>query len=107
MAFSKSTIKKLKKDGRFDCCEFCGACIPRLENKGLQASHIISDKCDGLDHPDNAIVLCNHCAEAFDRFLKGKIAKAFAYYNTLRQAKLSAPSDWSNAEGRRATGDVI
>jgi 5-methylcytosine-specific restriction endonuclease McrA len=107
MAFSKSTIKKLKQNGRFDCCEFCGACIPRLENKGLQASHVVSDQCGGPDHPDNAIVLCNHCAEAFDRFLKAKIAKAFDHANSAQGTKFSAPNDWLKAEGRRATGDVI
>jgi hypothetical protein len=107
MAFGKSTIRQLKKDGRFDCCEFCGARIPRLENNGLQAAHVISDQFGGPDHPDNAIVLCNHCAEAFDRFLKAKIAKAFHYTNSIRQTTFSAPDDWPKAEGRRASGDVI
>ncbi|MGO9586385.1 MAG: HNH endonuclease [Limisphaerales bacterium] len=107
MAFSKSTIKKLKRDGRFDCCEFCGARIPRLENNGLQAAHVISDQNGGPDHPDNAIVLCHQCAEAFDRFLKAKIAKAFDHANSTRQTAFSVPNDWLDAEGRRATGDVI
>jgi hypothetical protein len=107
MPFSRPTKKKLRETGRFECCELCGSKTPRLANKGLQAAHIVSANEGGLDHPDNAIVLCNRCAEAFDRLLKAAVAKAFMCCNSKSHTKYKAPQNWYKAEGRRAKRDDI
>jgi hypothetical protein len=107
MPFSRPTKKKLRESGRFECCELCGSKTPRLDNKGLQATHIVSENQGGPDNPDNAIILCNSCAETFDRLLKAVIAKAFMCCNSNSYTKYKAPSDWYKAEGRRAKKDNI
>lgn len=107
MPFTAQTKRSLMAAGRYECCEFCGSKIPRLENNGLQAAHIVSDSSGGLDNPDNAVVLCHSCAEVFDRFLKAKIAKAFQLSNTQQGTSFTAPPDWPTGEGRRSRGDDI
>ena len=107
MPFSSSTKRTLKRQGRYECCELCGSKIPRLENNGLQAAHIISDSSGGLDKPENAVVLCHSCAEVFDRFLKAKIAKAFETSRSEHGTPYVTPPDWITGEGRRSKGDEI
>jgi predicted restriction endonuclease len=101
MAFSKKVKERLKKDGRFKCCEMCGFQMPRLENCGLQAAHIVSEKDGGPDSADNSLVLCNNCADSFDRFIKPVLFKALALMD------IKAPTGWEKSEGRRARGDSI
>jgi hypothetical protein len=101
MAFSKKVKDRLKKDGRFKCCEMCGFQMPRLENCGLQAAHIVSEKDDGADSPDNALVLCNNCADSFDRFIKPVLFKA------LELKGIKAPDGWKKSEGRQSKRDKI
>jgi hypothetical protein len=107
MPFSANTKKSLKKAGRFECCELCGARSPCLENNGLQAAHVVSDSSGGQDDADNAIVLCHHCAEVFDRVIKAKIHKALVVSNQHRGTMYAVPSDWPRAEGRRCKGDRV
>jgi predicted restriction endonuclease len=106
-AFSRSVLDKLKKQQRFTACELCGGSIPRLKNRGLQAAHIVAEKDRGTDDEPNAIVLCHSCAEAFDRFLKAKIAKAFRHINQRSGTQFACPDGWEDGEGRRAKGDEV
>ena len=107
MPFSANTKKSLKKAGRFECCELCGARSPCLKSNGLQAAHVVSDSSGGLDHADNAIVLCYQCAEVFDRVIKAKIDKALRLSNQHHRTTYAVPSDWPGAEGRRCKGDRV
>lgn len=107
MPFSTKTKKTLRKAGRFDCCELCGARSPCLENNGLQAAHVVSESSGGLDDPDNAIVLCHQCAEVFDRVMKAKIHKALMMSNQHTGTTYLVPADWPGAEGRRCRGDRV
>lgn len=107
MPFSKRTKDRLRDIGRFDCCEFCCTCCPRLANNGLQAAHIVSDSSGGPDDPDNDVVLCHQCAEVFDRFLKAKIAKAVGLANQRNGTQYSVPPDWTTGEGRRSPQDEV
>ena len=107
MPFSPNTKDKLVELGRYECCELCGRKCPALENKGLQAAHIISDSSHGPDCVQNAITLCHSCAEVFDRFLKAKIAIAFNASNEKAGTHFKAPDDWFTGEGRRGKGDNV
>ncbi len=107
MPFSARTKDKLYDLKRFECCEICGRNCPALENKGLQAAHIVSDSSGGPDCVANALTLCHSCAEVFDRFLKAKIAKAFEECNKKQGTDFKAPSDWITGEGRRSKGDAV
>lgn len=107
MPFSTTTKEKLYDLERYECCEMCGTQCPALENKGLQAAHIISDSSGGPDAVENAITLCPKCAEVFDRFVKAKIAKAFEHCNEVNGTDFKCPPDWINGEGRRARGDKV
>jgi len=106
-AFSPKFKRALRKAGRLECCEVCGWKVPRLANKGLDASHIVSKNSGGPERVDNVIVLCPRCAVVFDRFLKPAIAKAFKLCNQNKQTKYATPKDWATAEGMRARGDNI
>lgn len=101
MAFSPRVKRHLVKAKRFQCCEMCGFQTPRLANRGLQASHIVAEKDGGTDSPDNALVLCNNCAELFDRLIKPVLFKA------LDQMGIKAPRGWKTAEGRGAHKDSV
>jgi hypothetical protein len=107
MAFSGRTKDRLYDLNRYICCEICGSQCPALENKGLQAAHILSDSSDGPDAVENAMTLCHRCAEVFDRFIKAKIAIAFEYCNHVKGTEFKCPVDWITGEGRRAKGDNI
>jgi len=103
MAFSDKVWRQLKKVGRYDCCEMCGFKMPLLANRGLEASHIVSENDGGKDHIDNAIVLCPNCAKSFDTLLKRKIYKAFKLHGKV----YSAPKGWEHGEGRGSPDDKI
>jgi len=107
MPFSKKTLGTLKKLKRYECCEICATKCPRLQNGGLEAVHIISEDAGGLDTEDNALVLCAHCHQVFDRFLKGKITKAIQISNKFKKTAYKVPENWITAEGRRHKNDEI
>jgi len=100
MPFREPVFKHLAKARRWDeGCEMCGFKIPALDNFGLQVAHIISEADGGPNSADNALVLCNNCAETLDRFLKPKLHAA------LKMVNIDAPKRWRHAEGRRSKHD--
>jgi len=100
-------IRALDKTGRYECCEICATKCPRLENGGLEAVHIISEEVGGLDTTENALVLCAHCHQVLDRFIKGKIAMAIKTHNRSARSAFSVPDNWLTGEGRRHKRDEI
>jgi len=100
MPFREPVFRNLEKAGRWEGCEMCGFRIRALDNRGLQAAHIVSEADGGPNDADNALVLCYNCAEMLDRFLKPTLYKA------LKLVSIDPPKRWRHAEGRRSKRDV-